>query len=267
MDINDQLINYFNQNRIPFHHNKLNILWNLNSHTYQLCRNQFIIPGKIIFPATYSTLVHSDGQIRLEKALMLLHQHKVVQSVYIIIHSIPEDVIISPTLLKDSGINTFSLNVSVVDKLTDIVPEPYIYYISSCGPLYSITMKEDVSELNNIKYPIVCIKNTYNNGVIFMTPEERGNLKKKVSIEIVDMEPSVLYKVMFVNKLPNGSKYNYLYNFAYQLSYEGLPGGIRTPLIHIPTVTDYCVTCKALYKVKYLNGEKVCFHCENDKIE
>lgn len=265
LEIEKNLATYFEKNKIPYHWNALNKLWKPHSHSErkQQIRTHFVIPGKIILPVTYRTLRHSDGQVRIEKALMALYQKQIIQKIIILIHTIPETTpkdSITTQYLTDYNINTFNQSVTITTDMSTITSEPYIYYISSNGPIYTLAMNDDVSEFQNLKVPLQTTRNVYNNSIIFMTEEKQKRLSR-IPLEILDTEPQSLYYVSFLNSTPNGHKFNYLYEFVHKLPYCALPGGTRTPLQHLPGVTDYCGQCKALFKVKYINEDNVCIKC------
>jgi hypothetical protein len=265
LEIEKNLANYFEKNDIPYHWNALNKLWKPKSNQKHVIRTHFVIPGKIILPATYQTLRHSDGQIRIEKALMTLYQIHIIQKIIILIHTIPDDVpkdSITTQYLTDYNINTFNLSVTLTADMSTITAEPYIYYISSNGPIYTLAMKDDISYFKNLKVPLQTTKEIYTNSIIFMTEEEQQRLSR-IPLEILDTEPQSQYYVSLLNSTPNGHKFNYLHEFVHQLPYCALPGGTRTPLRYIPNITDYCSQCKSLYKVKYINEDKVCIKCKN----
>lgn len=265
MSNNIKITQYFAHNRIPFNYNGLNKMWySSNNSKYgskNKIREHFIIPGKIIFLVTYSTMTHMDGHCRLEKLLRLLKSHNIEESLYFLIYDKPVDSKeISQNHFSENGIPLFGFDITITTDISSITPVEFIYYISTNGPLYSIVISEDVTALQKLQAPIYVDKRTYLNSCVYMTPDEQERLKR-IPYTIIDSEPDVKYHIQFLNKIPNGHKFDYIHHFIYQMKYKPLSDGTRKPLQHIPTITDYCVKCNNLFRMDHIDDNKICIIC------
>jgi hypothetical protein len=223
----------------------------------------FIIPGSIILFCSRSRLCHSSGILTLEKKLYKYHQAKFPEKLHICIYNKSKDDDCTK-LFQEAGVNTFDLDVTIVNQLSDIKPKEYYYCIDTSGPLYTLAMLTDQNIISKyMKYLYHVPKYEYDKATTYMNQEEIDNMNR-FNIKIINDLSNIKYKVILVNR-----KINYGINFFEQfnqlIKYIPLPGGTRPPINYIKGHTIYCKICNELFNYKHINQYDICIFCSGHK--
>jgi hypothetical protein len=252
---------YLINSNIPYHFKQfINFLPGEKLH-----EPHFIIPGAIILSCSRNRLCHSNGTLTLEKKFHRYYQFDFKKRIYICIHNKNEEDDCLK-LFEESGINSFGLDIIVINQLTDIKPKEYNYCIDSCGPLYTLAMLQDKNIIaKHINYLYHVPKYEYDRATTYMNQIEIDNMKR-FNFKIVDNLSNIKYRVNLINKKTDYG-INFFQQFYQVLKYIPLPGGTRPPITHIKGHTIYCKKCQKLFNHRHVNQDDICVFCIGHKIK
>jgi hypothetical protein len=197
------------------------------------------IPGYAIRPGSCKTIYHRSGVNRICHLVDKMIAAEPGAKVILYFDSLDER---AHEILRASLDNE---DVILCCDYSQIVPDPYIYLIDTCGPLWTIVTTGPL----NLDAPVYTYTDVYKNAVAIMTPEEQARLDG-FSIHVVD-GPSFLPStyISVISKHKPKDEY-----FHHHINYLQLPGGTRT--------RDECRYCGYRYCERPCHcGSKR--HCDN----
>lgn len=251
----DNIEDYLITSDIPYHKDKFRFVLGKKS----IGRN-FIIPGAIIFVASKNKFKHESSILSYEKQLISYMENNIKQIVYMYLYDIDEEEI--PELLSNNQINTYGIDLRFVATVDKLVPAPFIYFVTSGGPLYTFAVKENVEEFQ--RTPIYVSKFEYDRACTHMTDDEI-EMMNRVNLVVFDELPKDVYWVTYNNRNMSAINKDYLIKFNKKIKFIPLPGGTRPTIRFIEGHTMKCKVCGHIYSNDYIKDE-VCFKCEKNRL-